>query len=235
MNVGLRRVSPLKLASFGGAAILALIGIGLHPPSGGSGRQVPSPAVSTDGATAAPIPVNSDDAVPADQASSSGPTRRPGPTKAAGKGAGRASAKPQDGGAAGTGGGAEGGGAENGGGAEDGDGPPAGGGSGAGGGSAVQTVNCPSVKDRLPAVPAAAAAEVNQNLALLRQQIADANARLAELAVDPVDDPNFVQNTVLGPLRDNRVATIDRIAIAIGRYTTRPSNLAELAPCRLNS
>jgi hypothetical protein len=49
-----------------------------------------------------------------------------------------------------------------------------------------------------------------------------------------VDDPNFVQNTVLGPLRDNRVATIDRIAIAIGRYGTRPSNLGDLAPCRLS-
>jgi hypothetical protein len=95
-------------------------------------------------------------------------------------------------------------------------------------------VRCPSVQDRLPAVPAAAAAEVDRNLAELRQQIAEANARIAEIVRNPVGDPNFIQNTVLGPLRDRRIATLDRIAIAIGRVAARPTNLAELAPCALN-
>jgi hypothetical protein len=98
-------------------------------------------------------------------------------------------------------------------------------------GAAAQVVQCPSVKDHLPAVPSAAAAEVDQNLAELKQQIAEADAGIAELIKHPVDDPNFVQNTILGPLRDRRIATLDRITIAIGRVTTAPTGLAELAPC----
>ncbi len=124
--------------------------------------------------------------------------------------------------------------AGNGGDAPVGPGSPVGSGSG-GGSSATPTVSCPSVKDRLPAVPAAAAAEVDRNLAELVQQISEADTRLAELAARPVGDPNFVQNTILGPLRDRRIATLDRIAIAIGRVTTAPTNLAQLAPCTLKS
>jgi hypothetical protein len=78
-------------------------------------------------------------------------------------------------------------------------------------------------------------AEVDRNLAELVQQIGEANTRLAELAARPVGDPNFIQNTILGPLRDRRIATLDRIAIAIGRVTTAPTNLAQLAPCTLQN
>ncbi|HST83627.1 MAG TPA: hypothetical protein VLL08_17985 [Kineosporiaceae bacterium] len=98
-------------------------------------------------------------------------------------------------------------------------------------GAGAQTVQCPSVKARLSSVPSAAAAEVDQNLAELKQQIAEADAGIAELIKHPVDDANFIQNTILGPLRDRRVATIDRITIAIGRVTTAPTGLAALAPC----
>ena len=96
------------------------------------------------------------------------------------------------------------------------------------------TVSCPDVEHHLPAVPAAARSEVTANLAELRQQIDDADDRLADLDANPVDDPNFVQNTILGPLKDRRVATLDRITIAIGRSGTAPSNLAARAPCTLN-
>ena len=37
----------------------------------------------------------------------------------------------------------------------------------------------------------------------------------------------------MGPLKDKRVATIDRIAIAIGRNAERPQGLEKLAPCAL--
>ena len=97
----------------------------------------------------------------------------------------------------------------------------------------VETVQCPSVEDHLPTVPAAAAAEVDQNLAELEQQITDAEAGIAALVAHPVDDPNFIQNTILGPLRDRRIATIDRITIAISRVATAPTDLADLAPCTL--
>jgi len=95
------------------------------------------------------------------------------------------------------------------------------------------TVNCPTVRDKLPAVPAGAVDEVNRNLALLDRQIAEANQRI--VTTQGQGGPNFVDNAVLGPLRAKRVATLDRIAIAIGRQGTRPIGLAALAPCTLNT
>ncbi|WP_033282206.1 hypothetical protein [Streptomyces sp. NRRL F-525] len=97
--------------------------------------------------------------------------------------------------------------------------------------TAAGTISCPDVKSQLPAVPASAQAEVDRNLTLLDTQIAEANKRL----VDTVGQggPNFVQNAILGPLKDKRVSTIDRIAIAIGRQGTKPSGLDSLAACTL--
>ncbi|WP_228918596.1 hypothetical protein [Streptomyces sp. DH20] len=122
--------------------------------------------------------------------------------------------------------------------------PPAeeaGGDTGAGGGdtgagqggdaSGAGTISCPDVASQLPAVPASAQAEVTRNLALLDQQIAEANKRL----VDTVGQggPNFVQNAILGPLEDKRIATVNRIATAIGRTAERPAGLNSLAACTL--
>jgi hypothetical protein len=99
--------------------------------------------------------------------------------------------------------------------------------------SATPTVRCPTVRDRLPGVPASAVDEVNRNLALLDQQIAEANERIVN--TQGQGGPNFINNAILGPLKDKRVATIDRIAIAIGRSAPKPTNLAGLAPCALNN
>ncbi|MGX9887666.1 hypothetical protein [Streptomyces sp. NPDC002276] len=101
----------------------------------------------------------------------------------------------------------------------------------AAGSSAVGTISCPDVKSQLPAIPASAQAEVDRNLALLDTQIAEANKRL----VDTVGQggANFVQNAILGPLKDKRVSTIDRIAISIGRQGTKPTGLDSLAACTL--
>ena len=71
-----------------------------------------------------------------------------------------------------------------------------------------------------------------RNLALLDTQISEANGRLARSAGE--GGPNFVQNAILGPLKDKRVATIDRISIAIGRVAAKPAGLDRLAPCGLN-
>ena len=95
------------------------------------------------------------------------------------------------------------------------------------------TVNCPTVRDKLPAVPAGAVDEVNRNLALLDRQIAEANQRI--VTTQGQGGPNFIDNAVLGPLRAKRMATLDRIGIAIGRQGTRPTSLAALAPCTLNT
>ncbi|MFB6935138.1 hypothetical protein [Streptomyces chartreusis] len=95
------------------------------------------------------------------------------------------------------------------------------------------TISCPDVRSKLPAVPATARAEVDRNLALLDTQIQEADKRL----VDTVGQggPNFVQNAILGPLKDKRVATVNRMATAIGRTAARPQGLEALAPCTLNT
>ncbi|MFJ1973580.1 hypothetical protein ACIO93_33505 [Streptomyces sp. NPDC087903] len=95
------------------------------------------------------------------------------------------------------------------------------------------TISCPDVASQLPAIPASAQAEVTRNLTLLDTQIAEANKRL----VDTVGQggANFVQNAILGPLKDKRVATVNRIATAIGRTAAKPTGLDALAPCALNA
>ncbi len=95
--------------------------------------------------------------------------------------------------------------------------------------AAAGQISCPDVESRLPAIPAQAQAEVRRNLDLLDTQIAEANNRLVTSAGE--GGPNFVQNAILGPLEDKRVATINRIATAIGRNAAKPQGLDALAPC----
>ena len=104
-------------------------------------------------------------------------------------------------------------------------------GGGAPGGAVAQQITCPDVASKLPAVPASAKAEVDRNLQLLNTQLQEANNRLA--TSQGQGGPNFVQNAILGPLKDKRVATIDRMAIAIGRTAAKPQGLDALAPCTL--
>ncbi|MGW4111312.1 DUF1996 domain-containing protein [Actinosynnema sp. NPDC004786] len=90
-------------------------------------------------------------------------------------------------------------------------------------------VECPDVKRKLRDVPRQAKAEVDRNLQAMKDQIAEANRKLKAAA--NVDDPAFVNNAVLGPLRDKRTAAIDRIVQAIDRIAQRPRGLKRLAPC----
>ncbi|MGW4731569.1 hypothetical protein ACWEQC_20765 [Streptomyces shenzhenensis] len=99
--------------------------------------------------------------------------------------------------------------------------------------AAPGTINCPDVASQLPAVPASAQAEVERNLALLQTQIQEANKRLTDTVGQ--GGPNFVDNAILGPLEDKRVATVNRIATAIGRTAARPTGLEALAPCSLDA
>ncbi|WP_208117187.1 hypothetical protein [Streptomyces sp. NBC_00582] len=102
----------------------------------------------------------------------------------------------------------------------------------AGNAGAVGTITCPDVASKLPAIPATAKAEVDRNLALLQTQIQEANTRLKNTVGQ--GGPNFVQNAILGPLKDKRSSTIDRIAISIGRTAAKPTGLDSLAACTLN-
>lgn len=64
--------------------------------------------------------------------------------------------------------------------------------------------------------------EVDRNLELLDKQL-------------KVADGRYSDNTILGPLKDKRVATIDRRAIAIGHDTPKPQGLERLALCKLSN
>jgi hypothetical protein len=97
---------------------------------------------------------------------------------------------------------------------------------------AVPTVNCPQVKVNV-VVPQDAQAEVQRNLQLLNTQVDEANNRLRTTVGQ--GGPNFIQNAILGPLKDKRFATINRIEIAIGRNAPKPNLNAEgLSACTLN-
>ncbi|MBP2336161.1 hypothetical protein JOF41_002339 [Saccharothrix coeruleofusca] len=92
-------------------------------------------------------------------------------------------------------------------------------------------VVCPNPVDELPAIPAGARIQVERELSALDQQVAEANERLVSTAGQ--GGPNFAQNAILGPLRDKRAATLERIAIAIGREADRPEGLEQFATCAL--
>jgi hypothetical protein len=95
------------------------------------------------------------------------------------------------------------------------------------------TIDCPDVGQQLTSVPAKAKAQVDKELALLDKQISEAYQRLSTSQKAIQQDPNFAQNAIVGPLKDKRKATIDRIAIAIGRVAAKPQGLEALAPCTL--
>jgi hypothetical protein len=95
--------------------------------------------------------------------------------------------------------------------------------------AANQQVQCPTVRDKLPGVPAAALDEVNRNLAELDRQISEANERL--VTTRGQGGKNFVDNAILGPLKAKRTAVLDRIGIAISRRAARPQGLEKLAGC----
>ena len=80
-------------------------------------------------------------------------------------------------------------------------------------------------------VPAGARAEVDRELANLNKQQAEANDRLRTSAGQ--GGPNFVQNAILGPLEDKRVASLNRIETAIGRIAAKPEGLERFATCSL--
>ncbi|WP_055551299.1 DUF1996 domain-containing protein [Streptomyces sp. NBRC 110028] len=97
----------------------------------------------------------------------------------------------------------------------------------------ASTIDCPDVGRRLSAVPQRAKAEVDRELALLDKQVAEAYQRLAGSQRAIQQDAGFAQNAIMGPLKDKRTATIDRISIAIGRVAATPQGLDGLATCTL--
>lgn len=96
----------------------------------------------------------------------------------------------------------------------------------------IATIDCPDVGQQLSDVPDRARGEVDGELASMDQQITDAYQRLVTTRQAQAGDPQYVQNAILGPLKDRRKALLDRIRLEINRAGGQaPGNLDELAPC----
>ncbi|MEV0638317.1 DUF1996 domain-containing protein [Streptomyces sp. NPDC050619] len=93
------------------------------------------------------------------------------------------------------------------------------------------TVDCPDVGAELTTVPDQARADVDKELALLDQQIAVAYQQLQDPAKAAQRDG--ADGEIMNPLKEDRTATIERIAAAIDRVGDRPAGLDSLAACTL--
>ncbi|WSQ08559.1 DUF1996 domain-containing protein [Streptomyces sp. NBC_01231] len=99
-------------------------------------------------------------------------------------------------------------------------------------GAQVATIACPDVGQKLTDVPDSARAGVDKELANLDEQITEAYSRLASTRQAQSGDSSFVQNSIVGPLKEKRTATIDRIRINIERVGGNAgSGLSELSAC----
>ncbi|MCP3817487.1 DUF1996 domain-containing protein [Streptomyces sp. A3M-1-3] len=102
-------------------------------------------------------------------------------------------------------------------------------------GQQVSTIDCPEVANGLPDVPQQSRGEVDRELAAIDTQITDAYKQFADQKEQIERDPNLGKNAILDPLEDRRRASIDRIAVAIGRSGQQPGNLEGMAPCTLRA
>ncbi|SNX57953.1 uncharacterized protein DUF1996 [Streptomyces sp. TLI_55] len=95
----------------------------------------------------------------------------------------------------------------------------------------IATIQCPDVGQKLTNVPNGARNGVSTELANLDKQITEAYARLASTRQAQAGDPGFVQNAILGPLKEKRSAALDRIRINIQRAGGQVADLSQLAAC----
>ncbi|GGQ63069.1 DUF1996 domain-containing protein [Streptomyces althioticus] len=96
----------------------------------------------------------------------------------------------------------------------------------------VATINCPDVGQKLTKVPRKARWGVARELARLDRQITEAYSRLAETRQAQAGDAGYVDNAILGPLKDKRRATLDRININIKRAGGQERDLGRFARCQ---
>ncbi|MFD4246194.1 DUF1996 domain-containing protein [Streptomyces sp. NPDC058525] len=87
------------------------------------------------------------------------------------------------------------------------------------------TIDCPDVGDRLTSVPDQARAEVDEGLAQLDVQVADAYRKLAAGEARGEE--------LVGGLRQQRDETIGRISDAIARSAARPEELKDMSGCEV--
>ncbi|MFD6278262.1 DUF1996 domain-containing protein [Streptomyces sp. NPDC060209] len=100
----------------------------------------------------------------------------------------------------------------------------------------MSTIDCPDAGIALPDVPDRARPEVDRELAAMDTQITDAYRQFADRKERIARDPALAENAVLGPLKNKRAASLDRIGIAVERADGgRPGGLEGLAGCSLRA
>ncbi|MGV9451692.1 DUF1996 domain-containing protein [Streptomyces sp. NPDC003635] len=106
------------------------------------------------------------------------------------------------------------------------------------GGSAQQdggaTIDCPDVGAELTQIPDAARTDVDNELAALDAQIAEAYQQLRAATPEQRQDSGFTDGSIMNPLKEKRSESIERIAVAIGNAGERPEGLEALAGCELS-
>lgn len=99
--------------------------------------------------------------------------------------------------------------------------------------SGEATIDCPDVGSELTEIPDAARTDVDNELAALDGQIAEAYQQLRAATAEQRQDTGFTDGSIMNPLEEKRGATIERIAVAIGNAGERPEGLEALAGCEL--
>lgn len=103
-------------------------------------------------------------------------------------------------------------------------------------GRQMSTIDCPDAGIALPGIPEGARPEVDRELAAMDTQITEAYRQFADRRERIARDPDLATNAVLGPLRNKRAASLDRIGIAVERVSgERPQGLDGLAGCSLRA
>ncbi|MEU4271244.1 DUF1996 domain-containing protein [Streptomyces sp. NPDC026092] len=95
--------------------------------------------------------------------------------------------------------------------------------------NAVSTIDCPDAAEELTDVPEEARDSVDRELAALDSQITAAYQQLADDRERVESDPDFAEQQILAPLKDERLPVLQRI----GQSVDEP--LDGLAPCTLRA
>ncbi|MEV0927287.1 hypothetical protein AB0I99_19565, partial [Streptomyces spongiicola] len=103
-------------------------------------------------------------------------------------------------------------------------------------GQSVSTIDCPDVGNELKQVPQQERRNIDRELATLDTQITTAYKRFAQLRQRIEQNPQYGQQQILNPLKNERTVILQRIAALIERgKAPKPQGLTSMAPCTLRA
>ncbi|GFH34985.1 DUF1996 domain-containing protein [Streptomyces pacificus] len=103
-------------------------------------------------------------------------------------------------------------------------------------GQSVSTIDCPDVGNELEQVPTQERRNVDRELAALDTQITKAYQRFAKLRKRIEQNPQYGQQQILTPLKNERTVVLKRITVLIERgKAPKPQGLQSMASCTLRA